>query len=287
MKLFEAMLVLIRYCFFSCFCVAQSLDLVGFTSWSSGRQPSDVFLLLETIYGRFDAMAKQCCVFKVETIGDCYVAASGLPRSQEKHALIMTNFARKCKRAIRQELSVLAEKLGIDTLDLAIRIGLHSGPVIAGVLRGDKARFQLFGDTMNTASRMESNGLANRIHVSEATASLLRVAGKESWLKAREVAIVAKGKGEMQTYWVEDKDSGSVAGGTSLKSASCEHSESHADLEEAGDNGSTELRDISQKLQRRLKSSSLPAGASMDSPILVKVAQDTLSKGGKRSQQDD
>lgn len=151
---------------------------MGFTSWSSERQPSDVFLLLETIYGRFDAIAKQCGVFKVETVGDCYVAATGMPRPQEKHALIMTNFAWKCKRAIRQELTALAETLGIETLNLAVRVGLHSGPVIAGVLRGDKARFQLFGDTMNTASRMESNGMPNRIHVSESTARLLQAAGK-------------------------------------------------------------------------------------------------------------
>jgi class 3 adenylate cyclase len=71
------------------------------------------------------------------------------------------------------------------------------------VLRGEKARFQLFGDTMNTAARMESNSARNRIHVSEATANLLIKAGKSSWLTRRQDKIVAKGKGEMQTYWVE------------------------------------------------------------------------------------
>jgi hypothetical protein len=83
-----------------------------------------------------------------------------------------------------------------------MRVGLHSGPVTAGVLRGERARFQLFGDTMNTAARMESNGQPGRIHVSEETADLLRKAGKSHWVKPREEKIVAKGKGELSTFWV-------------------------------------------------------------------------------------
>ena len=83
-----------------------------------------------------------------------------------------------------------------------MRVGLHSGSTTAGVLRGDKGRFQLFGDTVNTASRMESNGVRGRIHVSQATADALTVAGKASWLTPRDDKIEAKGKGLMQTYWV-------------------------------------------------------------------------------------
>ena len=74
--------------------------------------------------------------------------------------------------------------------------------MIAGVLRGEKGRFQLFGDTINTASRMESNGRPGSIQVSDTTAALLRAAGKSYWLIEREDRIVAKGKGEMKTYWV-------------------------------------------------------------------------------------
>ena len=120
-----------------------------------------------------------------------------------------------------------------DTGDLAMRFGLHSGPVTAGVLRGDRARFQLFGDTVNTgkicgsircstwgsihephnvcfahlnslrpASRMESTGIKNKIQVSQATADLLEDAGKSHWLRSREDAVKAKGKGVLSTFWL-------------------------------------------------------------------------------------
>ncbi|CAB9531243.1 Receptor-type guanylate cyclase gcy (Partial), partial [Seminavis robusta] len=84
-----------------------------------------------------------------------------------------------------------------------MRVGLHSGSTTAGVLRGDKGRFQLFGDTVNTASRMESNGVRGRIHVSQATADAITLAGKASWLTPREDKILAKGKGLMQTYFAQ------------------------------------------------------------------------------------
>jgi class 3 adenylate cyclase len=82
-------------------------------------------------------------------------------------------------------------------------VGLHSGPVTAGVLRGQKARFQLFGDSVNTAARMESNGVKGKIHVSQATADELIKSGKEAWITPCEEKIHAKGKGFMQTYFVQ------------------------------------------------------------------------------------
>lgn len=130
------------------------------------------------------------------------MAVTGLPQPQEKHAIIMCRFARDCISKMHEILPSLCERLGQDTADLSMRFGLHSGPVTAGVLRGEKARFQLFGDTVNTAARMESNGERGKIHVSQETADLIVAAGKTSWITKRPDKITAKGKGELQTYWV-------------------------------------------------------------------------------------
>jgi class 3 adenylate cyclase len=99
--------------------------------------------LLETIYHEFDLIAKNRRVFKVETVGDCYVAVAGLPDPRKDHAIVMARFARECLSTLSRLLRDLEKSLGPDTADLAMRVGLHSGPVTAGVLRGDRARFQL------------------------------------------------------------------------------------------------------------------------------------------------
>jgi class 3 adenylate cyclase len=121
------------------------------------------------------------------------LAVTGIPEPQPQHAVIMTKFARDCLETIHVVTRELAEKLGGDTQDLGMRVGLHSGATTAGVLRGDKGRFQLFGDTVNTAARMESNGVKGRIQVSQATADELINAGKGNWLTTREDVVMAKG----------------------------------------------------------------------------------------------
>ncbi|CAB9502419.1 Receptor-type guanylate cyclase gcy [Seminavis robusta] len=178
-------------------------DLVGFTAWSSVREPYQVFTLLEILYHSYDNIAARRRVFKVETVGDCYVAVCGLPERRKDHAVVMARFATDCLYRMHKLVKALEVSLGPDTGDLSLRVGLHSGQVTAGVLRGDKGRFQLFGDTMNTASRMESTGVRNKIQVSQETADHLKDSGKEDWLVPRKEMITAKGKGTLQTYFLK------------------------------------------------------------------------------------
>lgn len=117
----------------------------------------------------------------------------------------MVLFAYKISRKMSKLTKELETILGPDTADLQLRIGIHTGPVTAGVIRGDKARFQLFGDSVNVASRMESTGVAGRIQVSKETAESLRSCGKGHWLVKREEGnVIVKGKGDIQTYWIRN-----------------------------------------------------------------------------------
>lgn len=143
------------------------------------------------------------------------MAATGLPYPRADHAVALARFARDCMFRMHNIARRLEVTLGPETADLTMRIGIHSGSVTAGVLRGERTRFQLFGDTMNTASRMESRGLPDRIQISSDTADLLRQAGKESWLTPREEMIDVKGKGMMQTYWLNAASSPGTDSGSS------------------------------------------------------------------------
>ena len=131
------------------------------------------------------------------------VAASGIPEPRKDHATAMCRFARDCLAKTKDLVKKLESTLGPDTADLHMRIGIHSGSVTGGVLRGEKSRFQLFGDSMNTAARIETTGIKGRIHLSQSTADALLAMGKEKWFYAREEKVYAKGKGELQTYWLK------------------------------------------------------------------------------------
>jgi len=124
---------------------------VGFTKWSSERSPHEVFRLLEKIFWEFDDIAARNNVFKLGTIGDCYIAVTGIPDPIEDHAVVLTQFAFDARDAVHRVYASL-EKEGLDTAKLDMRFGIHLGDTTAGILRGTKSRFELFGDTINTAS---------------------------------------------------------------------------------------------------------------------------------------
>ncbi|KAL3826798.1 hypothetical protein ACHAXA_000624 [Cyclostephanos tholiformis] len=187
-------------------------DIVGFTKWSSERSPNEVFKLLEQIFWEFDEIAANLNVFKLGTIGDCYIAVTGIPQPVQDHAILLTQFAFDARDKVR-EVCARLESEGLDTAKLDMRFGIHSGDITAGILRGAKSRFELFGDTINTASRMESTSLSGKIQVSEETAMLIRRGSKSQWLTKRDTLVTAKGKGELQTYWAEPQRSVSFSDG--------------------------------------------------------------------------
>jgi class 3 adenylate cyclase len=136
------------------------------------------------------------------------MAVTGLPEPNADHAVAMADFALQ----LDCRLAAACASLGLESGALSVRTGLHSGSVTAGVLRADRSRFQLFGDTVNTASRMESTGQAGRIQVSAATAELLRAAATHTLRYRGKVA--AKGKGELDAFWLLPLTEGAPEGGS-------------------------------------------------------------------------
>jgi class 3 adenylate cyclase len=251
-------------------------DISGFTAWSSVREPTQVFVLLETLYGAFDEIAKHRGVFKVETIGDSYVAVAGLPEPRKNHAVVMVRFARDCCNKVHELTQKLETTLGPDTGDLHFRFGLNSGPVTAGVLRGERARFQLFGDTVNMAARMESTGYPGKIQISQSTTQLLIAAGKSHWVVPREDHVAAKGKGVIQTYWTKPS-TGPKSTAPSVSSTS-EHNETSTS---SGDGSIKEVR-LDGKTQRLIEWN-LDVLTQLVRQIVVR--QDSMKKASRPLQQ--
>lgn len=164
-------------------------DIVGFTKMTASMPPAELVDLLSQLFSRFDQLADQHGLEKIKTIGDGYMVVGGAPVGRDDHATIIAQLALE----MQKELALFNEQSG---KNLQMRIGISSGPVVAGVIGTSKFAYDIWGDPVNMASRMEKTGLPDTIHVSEFTYHLLKV---NHTLESRGL-IEIKGKGEVNTY---------------------------------------------------------------------------------------
>lgn len=167
-------------------------DIVGFTTLSSRTSAPDIVEMLNGLFSLFDQTAEELGIEKIKTIGDCYMAVCGLPRPCSDHADRMARMALHMVEATRQ----YGQERG---LNLQLRIGLNSGPVVAGVIGTSKFIYDLWGDTVNLASRMESTGVPSKIQVTRSVYERL----KSNFAFESRGVIQVKGKGEMETWLLQ------------------------------------------------------------------------------------
>ncbi|HEY1015969.1 MAG TPA: adenylate/guanylate cyclase domain-containing protein, partial [Herpetosiphonaceae bacterium] len=166
-------------------------DIVDFTALSAQAAPEDVVMMLNEVFSLFDRLAEKHGLEKIKTIGDAYMAVAGLPIPRPDHAEAIAEMALEMRRELSHRITLLGEPL-------AVRIGIHTGPVVAGVIGAKKFSYDLWGDTVNVASRMEALGQAGAIQVTGEVEARLR--GRYQFSERGPLAV--KGRGELPAYWL-------------------------------------------------------------------------------------
>ena len=166
-------------------------DVVDFTPWSERLPPAEVVGYLDHLFSRFDDLAERHGLEKIKTIGDCYMAAAGVPTPRPDHARALALMALDMLDAMRSD-----DEVG--RLGLELRVGINSGPVVAGVIGRKRFLYDLWGDAVNTASRMESHGTPGRIQITRATYELLA----DEFECDPRGPIAVKGKGEIESWYL-------------------------------------------------------------------------------------
>ena len=166
-------------------------DVVDFTPWSERHEPAEVVGYLDRLFSCFDDLAERYGLEKIKTIGDCYMVAAGVPTPRTDHATALAQMA-------LDMLEAMCADDEVGRLGLELRIGINSGPVVAGVIGRKRFLYDLWGDAVNTASRMESHGTPGRIQITRATYELV---ADEFECEPRGT-IVIKGKGEVEAWYL-------------------------------------------------------------------------------------
>jgi adenylate cyclase len=182
-------------------------DVVDFTPLSERLPPTEVVTLLDHLFSHFDELAERYGVEKIKTIGDCYMVAAGVPAPRPDHARVLALMALDMQAAMRSE-----DEIGHRGLEL--RVGINSGPVVAGVIGRKRFLYDLWGDAVNTASRMESHGSSGRIQITRATKELLA----DEFVCEPRGTITVKGKGEIEAWYLVGRRSYVTSDGASTNS---------------------------------------------------------------------
>lgn len=174
-------------------------EICGFAELSTSYAAMDIVDLLNDLYCVFDEVVLGYDVYKVETIGDSYVCVSGVPKLNPNHACDITKLALHFQQAIK-----LVRMKNYPEFELKLKVGIHSGPLVAGIVGCKNPRYCLFGDTVNTASRMKSTAEAKTIQVSSTTHKLLESVEGSPYQMVCRGDVQVKGKGAMKTYYLDD-----------------------------------------------------------------------------------